>query len=94
VTAPHLSEKAHIDAVGLDAFDHAVGRARLRLAQNGKLLGAPKLRQELAEQMAIIATGGPRRPFSLAKHQRRFGKATQEMQDIVDHYLNTTEAPC
>ena len=80
----------HIDAVGLDRFDAAVGRAMVRLKQDARLLGATKLRLALAERMALIATGSPREPFSLANG--RFGAPTQEMQDICDRYLETTEA--
>jgi hypothetical protein len=90
--APKFNVQKHIDAVGLDVFDRAVGKAMLRLKQDGRLLSATKLRQKLSEEMAIIATGGPRRPFSLEKYQASFGQATQEMQDIVDHYINTTES--
>jgi hypothetical protein len=85
-----FSEKAHIDRVGLDKYEAAVGRAMVRLKQDAKLLGAIKLRLALAEQMAFIATGAPHRPFALAKYVQ-FGRPTQEMQDIVDHYLTTTE---
>jgi hypothetical protein len=86
-----FSESEHIDTVGLDRYEAAVGRAMMRLKNDTRLLGAVKLRLELAEQMAFVATGAPRRPFALAKYEARFGRPTQEMQDIVDHYLNTTE---
>jgi hypothetical protein len=85
-----FSEKAHIDTVGLDRYEAAVGRAMVRLKNDTRLLGAVKLRLTLAEQMAFIATGAPHRPFALALYEK-FGRPTQEMQDIVDHYLSTTE---
>jgi hypothetical protein len=86
-----FSEKAHIDAVGLDRYEAAVGRAMVRLKNDTRLLGAVKLRLALAEQMAFIATGAPHRPFAIVLYEKQFGRPTQEMQDIVDHYLNTTE---
>ncbi len=83
------SERKHIDKVGLDKFDEAVARAMARLKKDGRLVAAEKLRRELAFQMALRATRYM--PFSLAgkTNERRFGLATQEMQDICDSYLNS-----
>jgi hypothetical protein len=77
-------------AIGLDRFDAAVSRAMLLLKQDNKLRAAVKLRQELAYQMALRSTGCEDvRHMSLCGHY--FGTPTQEMQDIIDSYLNSVE---
>lgn len=84
-------ERKHVDRVGLDKFDAEVTKALLRLKMDDRLRAAYKLRPELAFQMALRITGF--QPFSLATktNERRFGRATQEMQDICDEYLRSVE---
>jgi hypothetical protein len=88
------SDQKHIDKVGLDVFNRAVGQAMVRLSQDARLLAATKLREDLAFEMALLATGAERRPFALAKrsNERRYGVPTKEMQDIIDHHLNEAAA--
>lgn len=88
------SEQDHIAKVGLNFFEDVVTTSLMRLKMNGKLRAAYKIREELAYQMALRATGFKDvKPFSLASkaNERRFGAATQEMQTICDEYLNSIE---
>jgi hypothetical protein len=82
-------ERKHVDTVGLDVFNAAVDRAKLALSKDRRLVQALKLREELAFEMGLYATGFPKRglPLATKEHERRFGRATQEMQDIVDEHL-------
>jgi hypothetical protein len=86
-------ERKHVDTVGLNAFNAAVDRAKLSLSKDRRLVQALKLREALSFEMALRATGFPERAFSIATagNERRFGRATQEMQDIVDEHLNDVE---
>lgn len=90
---PKFSEKKHIDAIGLDRWQHAVDAAMYRLkTQDTKLIAAPKLRRRTAEVMAIVATGGPRLPLSvMAFSGVEQHDATPELQTLVDHFIDTTE---
>ena len=88
------AEEKHIDKVGLNLFEDVVTTSMMRLKMDGKLRAATKLREELAYQMALRATGfADAKPFSLATkgNEARFGAATQEMQDICDEHLNSVE---
>jgi hypothetical protein len=85
-----FNERKHVDAVGVDKFDRAADLAMVRLKKDARLCAADKLRRALSYEMAIIATGGPRRPFSL--ESGRFGRPSQEMQDVCDFYINSTES--
>lgn len=88
------AEQDHIAKVGLNFFEDVVMTSLMRLKMNGKLRAAYKLREELAYQMALRATGFKDvKPFSLASklNTARFGTPTQEFQTICDEYLNSVE---
>lgn len=75
------TEKEHIAEIGEDKFEHAVGRALFRLRQDGRLVGLDKIRNAVAREAALQATGFPKRPLNLPK---ACGEMTISMREIID----------
>ena len=85
-----MKPTAHMENVGLDYFQRVKDRALFHLKQNSRLTGLDKIRDEIAQEAAIRATGGPVRPMVLSK---RCGEHTAEMQELAeDALIAATEA--
>lgn len=76
------SAKTHIKEVGEERYWRAYDRAMFVAKQVSKLTGLNKIREAIAHEAALQATGFEARPFSLAK--KGCGEPTIEMQKICD----------
>ncbi len=81
-------EKAHVDAVGEEKFNAAVGRALFVIRQDSRLTGLDKLRNAIAEEAAMRATGYPKRPLILPKTA---GEPHDDIQLICEQVLESAE---
>jgi hypothetical protein len=84
VNKDELTEKAHIAKVGAGPYARAFAWALYTCKQDARLLGLGKIRNAIAKEAALQASGFPVRPFKLPK---RAGKATEEMQRICEEIL-------
>jgi len=82
--AKRKSEKKHLEEIGEDRYWRAFDRAQMVCRQNPKLVGLTKIRDAIAHEAALQATGFDPRPFSLPKI---CGEPTVAMQEIVDALL-------
>ena len=78
------NEKKHLEKIGEQAYWRAFDRAQMACRQNQKLVGLSKIRDAIAHEAALQATGLDPKPFSLPK---ACGPATHSMQAIVDEML-------
>jgi hypothetical protein len=74
------SEREHIEAVG-DRWPAILAATNLSVRQNAKLVGLDKIRQPLAIQAALKATGFGNQIFQLPYSA---GKLYADMQTITD----------
>jgi hypothetical protein len=76
-------EELHIETIGDEKFDAALAKATIEVRQDRRLVGLEKIRQPLAFEAALLATGFPRRGFSLGKGQTM----TVEIMEICEEVL-------
>lgn len=76
------SESKHIEEVGEEKYWRAYDHAMLVARQASKLTGLQKIREAIAHEAALQATGFETRPFGLPT--KGCGEPTVEMQEIVD----------
>lgn len=67
--AMRADEKAHVAAVGEPKFNSALAKATMVVRMDGRLTGLDKLREPLAYQAAMEATGFERRGFTIGKKE-------------------------
>src|SRR5215471_8833994 len=82
--AGELSPQQHITKVGPRKYAHALALARFSVRQDSRLTGLDKIRNAIAKEAALRATGYMRRPFIIP---RNAGRADQDIQNIADELL-------
>lgn len=78
------SEKEHLKEIGDERYWHAFGLAQVECRKDSRLVGLTKVRDAIAHEAALRATGFPVRPFTLP---RACGQMTSDMGAIVDVLL-------
>ncbi len=62
-------EKAHVEKIGEKKFSDALAKASLCVRMDSRLTGIDKIREPLAYQAALEATGFERRRFTIGKKE-------------------------
>lgn len=79
-----ISPQDHIKKVGNAAYARAFVYARVAVRQDDHLIGLDKIREAIAREAALRATGYPHRPFILP---RNAGRADPGIQLIAEQAL-------
>jgi hypothetical protein len=74
-------EKEHVKKVGEEVFSRAEALAMFAIRQDGHLVGLDKIRNAMAEEAALRATGYQKRAFVPPKG---CGEPTQDIMDLCE----------
>lgn len=78
------TEKEHVGLIGEGPVARAFGLAMLEIKQDRRFVGMDKIREHLAREAALAATGFPRRPLKLPK---RCGSVSHDVQTACEEIL-------
>lgn len=78
------SEKDHLTEIGEDRYWRAFELAQVECRKDSHLVGLTKVRDAIAHEAALRATGFPVRPFNLPKS---CGEMTADMGEVIDKLL-------
>lgn len=77
-------DEEHIKSFGEKKFERAVALASFEIRQDSRLTGLDKIREVLAFEAAMQATGNGERPLIIP---RGCGEGIQQTQDICEELL-------
>jgi hypothetical protein len=81
------NERDHIKAIGQSKFDAALAKASFCVRSDARLTGLDKIREPLAFEAALRATGFEHRAFTLGKKE-----IPGDLMQIIDELLPKAEA--
>ena len=88
-------QEQHIKSVGEARFNSALGAATLSVRNCRSLVGLDKLRDPIAFEAAMRATGADPVPLSLDGIQKHWSAVTQDFQEMCEKLLEeATAAAC
>lgn len=75
-------ERDHVEAVGAKKFAEALAKTSMCVRMDSRLTGIDKIREPLAYEAALVATGFPPRGFSLGRKEM-----PQDLMALCDDLL-------
>lgn len=85
--AMKAAERTHVEAIGESKFASALAKASMVIRMDSRLTGLDKIREPLALQAALEATGFEKKPFTLGKTE-----IPADTYEICNELLNKAKA--